>query len=506
MPRPDQPSSAFDELGIAASIENLTADILALYTADSIPWVIGYSGGKDSTSVVQLVWNALSQLPRDQRHKHVYIISTDTLVENPVVAQWVGNALEAMQQAADSQGLPVSTHRLKPKIENTFWVNLLGRGYPAPRPMFRWCTTRLKIQPSGDFISDVVRKSGEAIVVLGMRRAESAMRARIMERHAAAQIKEGLTPNKNLANSLIYTPIENWSNDDVWMYLLHYKNPWGYDNKNLLALYKGASEGGECPLVYDNSMPSCGDSRFGCWVCTMVGKDKSMAAMIQNDDEKRWMLPLLNFRDEELAADDDRRFRDFRRMNGRVQLFHDRPIPGPYWQHIREDWLRKVLMIQKQVHETPNLPDVVRQTEIITLEELQEIRKIWVLEKHEFEDSVPRIYRDVCGRPYPGPRLDDTLAFGKEEMDLLCGATDDDGIHYGLVRELLDVERHYRKRNRRAGLFDAIEASIKKGFYENEQDAIDFARKLESTLKDAHDRSSDRIDIGTSTEEVIETI
>src|SRR6266436_5078250 len=94
------------------------------------------------------------------------------------------------------------------------------------------------------------------------------------------------------------TPIEDWSNDDVWLYLMQVRNPWGHDNKSLLGMYQGASEGGECPLVVDSSTPSCGSSRFGCWVCTVVDKDRSMEAMIKNDEEKVWMTPLLDFRNE----------------------------------------------------------------------------------------------------------------------------------------------------------------------------------------------------------------
>ena len=98
------------------------------------------------------------------------------------------------------------------------------------------------------------------------------------------RFRDRLSPNANLPNSLVYTPIEDWSNDDVWLYLMQVKNPWGHDNKTLLGMYQGASEGGECPLVIDTSTPSCGSSRFGCWVCTVVEKDRSMEAMIKNDE------------------------------------------------------------------------------------------------------------------------------------------------------------------------------------------------------------------------------
>ena len=132
----------------------------------------------------------------------------------------------------------------------------------------------------------MVERHGEAILVLGTRKAESAARARVMERYERIRTRERLSPNGDLPNSYVYTPVEDWTNDDVWMFLMQYQNPWGYDNKDLLSMYRGASPDGECPLVVDTSTPSCGDSRFGCWVCTLVDQDKSMQAMIRNDEER----------------------------------------------------------------------------------------------------------------------------------------------------------------------------------------------------------------------------
>ena len=246
----------------------------------------------------------------------------------------------------------------------------------------------------------MVRQSGEAIVVLGTRKAESTKRAAVMERLERQRVRECLSPNDSLPNSFVYSPIENWSNDDVWLFLMQLPNRWGYDNKDLLTMYQGASPDGECPLVVDTSTPSCGDSRFGCWVCTLVDKDKSMQAMIQNDDEKEWMLPLLELRNA-LDVPDDRPLRDFRRMRGGVQLFHDRPIPGPYLQKTREDWLHRVLTAQTWVRR--NGPEYVRDIQLITLDELQEIRRIWVVDKHEVEDSLPGIYEAATGEPYSCP-------------------------------------------------------------------------------------------------------
>lgn len=209
-------ASAFAEHGFKTTIATLLAEVCELYLSDEVPWVIGYSGGKDSTAALQLVWLALSQLPHERRKKPVHVISTDTLVENPIVALWVSKSLEKMADEAEKQGLPLSAHRLTPEPTNTFWVNLIGRGYPAPRPKFRWCTERLKIMPSTTFISTVVQKHGEAILVLGSRKAESASRARVMERFEDKRVRDRLSPNGSLPNSFVYTPLEEWTNDDVW--------------------------------------------------------------------------------------------------------------------------------------------------------------------------------------------------------------------------------------------------------------------------------------------------
>lgn len=469
------PTSAFGAHGFKGTIDEVVAEAQTLYLADQIPWVVGYSGGKDSTAVLQLVWTMLSALPASERHKPVHVISTDTLVENPVVARWVSTSLETMRRAAAEQGLPIEPHRLTPDVTNTFWVNLIGRGYPAPRPKFRWCTERLKIKPSNAFVRRVVRENGEAILVLGTRKAESSGRRHRMEKLEASRIRERLSPNDSLPNSLVYSPIEDWTNDDVWLYLMQVENPWGYDNRDLMAMYRGASEDNECPLVVDSSTPSCGDSRFGCWVCTLVDKDKSMSAMIQNDEEKEWMLPLLELRNA-LDVADDRPLRDFRRMNGKVQLFHDRPIPGPYTEAARHEWLRRLLEAQTWIRN--NGPEYVRDIELVTLEELHEIRRIWVFEKHEIEDALPRIYERETGQPFPGPSLDDVLVLSADDLAILRELCADDPLHYELTRELLDVERQYRTMLRRAGLFDALERSLRRHYFDDEADAVEHARRL----------------------------
>ncbi|MCU1493421.1 MAG: sulfurtransferase DndC [Acidimicrobiaceae bacterium] len=459
--------SAFAD-GLRSAVDSLVAETRALYLEDDVPWVVGYSGGKDSTAVLQIVWLALAGLPEEQRGKTVHVITTDTLVENPIVSAWVGRSLTIMGERAAELGIPITPHRLTPAVEDTFWVNLIGKGYPAPRPKFRWCTERLKIKPSNTFIRNVVRAHGEAILVLGTRKAESQSRARTMAAAESGRVRDRLSPNVSLPNSLVYSPVEDWTNDDVWSFLMQVENPWGYSNRDLLTLYQGASTDGECPLVVDSTTPSCGSSRFGCWTCTLVDKDKSMTAMITNDEDKEWMSPLLELRNA-LDLTDDRPLRDFRRMNGSVQLFHDEPIHGPYLQTARHQWLTQLLQAQETIRRKG--PQEARDIDLITAAELEEIRRIWVVDKHEFEDALPGIYEAATGRAYAGPELSDRLPLGRTEVEILAELCGDDRLHFETVRELLDVEQRHRLMLRRSGLFGALERALERGFYDDIDDA-----------------------------------
>ena len=421
---------------------------------------------------------ALSELPADKLKKTVHVISTDTLVESPVVALWATESLRKMKERAKAAELPIIPHRLTPTTTNTFWVNLIGRGYPYPRRDFRWCTDRLKIDASNRFIKEVLDAESEAILVLGSRKAESATRKAVMEGYEKKRYRENLSPNGSFPNSYVFTPIENWQNDNVWQFLMQYENPWGHSNKDLLAMYSGASADGECPLVIDTSTPSCGNSRFGCWVCTMVSEDKSMAAMIKNDEEKSWMLPMLDFRNY-IAGDweTDRRRRDFRRRDGHLTWYNDRLVHGPYTQETREDFLRRLLQVEKLVHEIG--PDSIKEVPLITMEELKLIRQIWLDEFHEFEDNLPKIYEEETGKPYQDGSIGKNKYFGAAEAKILKEVCDD---MYGeeellpqMLKALLDVEAKAAAISNKRNAINNLEKEIKKAFYKNEEEAQEIA-------------------------------
>uniref|UniRef100_UPI00404734F6 DNA phosphorothioation system sulfurtransferase DndC n=1 Tax=Rheinheimera sp. TaxID=1869214 RepID=UPI00404734F6 len=489
--------SAFGAQGLKKTLEDAKAHVKQLYLSDEIPWVIGYSGGKDSTAILQLIWYALIDLKAEGKcHKDVHVISTDTLVENPFVAMWVEKSLERMKETTAKQGLPIIPHRLTPAVKDRFWVNLIGKGYPAPRYKFRWCTDRLKISPSNTFINGLVDKRGEAILVLGTRKAESTARAASMDHYENIDTNtrkaDGLTANGSLERVWVYTPIAEWTNDDVWVYLNSVPNPWNFPNQDLMGMYQGATEGGECPLVVDKSTQSCGDSRFGCYVCTMVSEDKSMTAMIANDDEKDWMLPLLALRNEIDVNDAnrdkkldklrrDKARRDFRRMNGTLTVHISKHgadiVPGPYIQSFREQLLQKVLEAQVSVQQMG--PPEVKTLELLPLEELEEIRRIWLEEKLEVEDNLPAIYEKVIKKPYPGEKrahhpVLNTTVLGK--LKNYCAEHNDgDGLMYQQVRAVMAIANKHKHQLRRANLAAELDESLEKGAFSSLEEAKIFA-------------------------------
>lgn len=300
-------------------VEDAKVQIKSAYKLDNRPWVIGYSGGKDSTVVVQLVFEALCELNRDELHKKVYVISSDTLVETPLIINSINQTLRRIQDAALERNLPIETHKVKPVINNSFWVNIIGKGYPTPNQQFRWCTDRLKIDPANQFIMDKVSSFGEVIMVLGVREDESMSRGNTIRSHSV----DGklFMRHSTLSNAYVYAPIRNFSLDDVWDYLLSdkHKSPWGDDNHDLHSLYQD-SNSGECPLVMDktikDSAGSCGNSRFGCWVCTVVNEDKALTGFIQSGHS--WLKPLRDYRDWLTSIRDDRTRRMKYRMNGQI--------------------------------------------------------------------------------------------------------------------------------------------------------------------------------------------
>ncbi len=436
--------------------------IKKVYLTYERPFIVGYSGGKDSTLTLQLVWEAIEGIPRKKIKQPIYVITTDTLVEAPPIESFILKNIDSINAAAKKQSLPITARLLTPLIEESFWVNLLGKGYPAPSRMFRWCTERLKIEPVDRFIRKHVDEYGEATVVLGARSDESASRSQVLSSKKRDNL--GLSKHPTLPAAYVFTPIEKLTTDEVWSYLLSEDNKWGVDNNILKILYANAA-GGECPMVLDKTSPSCGNSRFGCWTCTVVQKDITMKNLI--DQGETWMKPLLKFRDLLSSTQDPSKkhiYREMKRRDGRVSFIRDkqgnisydengkpRVVPGPYKLKWRQSFLRDLLEVQGSIRKHgPN-----KEVSLISREELEHIRNYWREEKHDWADTVPQIYREVTGEEL-FIETEDGVHFNGDDLKLLKDICKEEDVPPEMIPRLIDQERKYQGVSKRTGIIDKI--------------------------------------------------
>jgi len=432
------------------NLKDIHKEIQEVYLSDQRPWVIGYSGGKDSTTALQLIFYAISDLPTEKRHKPIHVISTDTLVETPLIVDFIDNTHKRISAKTQENNLPFITHRLKPKIPNSFWVSLIGKGYPAPSQRFRWCTERLKIRPANDFITEQISKYGEVVLILGVRRQESATRSQVVSLYEIPN--SVLSRHSTFSGAFVYTPIKEWSIDDVWTYLLQVPSPWGNDNRDLVALYRTAD--GECPLVVDETTPTCGNSRFGCWVCTLVTEDKSLKALM--DSGETWLLPLLQIHDflvKTQTPENKRLYREHKRKDGKIWLKSDGSgviSRGPYKFEVRKQILAMVLEAQKEVD--LKRPDL--KTQLILPEELFEIRRLWKINESDWEDSLPKIYRNNMGTDLDWVK--DDINFSVKEKNLLSEIAQKHNVPVAVPMRLIDVTLQSKGMSKRAAIFKKI--------------------------------------------------
>ncbi len=445
---PEETGSSLTEL-----VRFCIQEIQEQYCEDGLPWVIGFSGGKDSTAVLQLVFAAIEGLPIEKRIKEIHVLSNDTLVENPKVIEYLDRQLGLIRDAGKNQLFahnPSLFHVIKtvPKLEDTFWLNLIGKGYPSPNRWFRWCTERMKINPTSDYILKTVNKHGKAIILLGTRKDESANRAASMKQYEL----DGVRLRKHsLPNAFVFAPIAEMTNKQVWAYLTRNPNPWGGDNQELVRLYYSAFDIQECPLVIDTTTPSCGNSRFGCWTCTVVDKDKSMTGMILNGEE--WMRPLLRFRDKLKDIRDKDEFREKRRRSGQDGI-------GPFTIDTRKEILEELLTIQEQIY--PNI-----QTHLISIQELSAIQVQWHYDG-KFQYSVAEIYQRITGRSLMLSEYS-SLERRKEEFAMLESISEENDVQADHIKELLELERGHLAFLRRGTIFASMEQKIKRFVKENEE-------------------------------------
>ena len=325
------------------------------------PWIVAYSGGKDSTLLLHLVWEAAAAVPAGAPRRPVYVVSNDTLVESPLVIRHLRQSLAVIREAARRDGLPITVKVTEPCIDQTFWVNVIGRGYIPPTRNFRWCTDRMKIAPTNDLIRKLVLTHRRAVLLVGTRRSESQTRGRAMARRGVTAA--AMNPHDTIPDCRMFAPLADLDDDDVWKILMQRRPPWGGTHRDLVTLYRNAG-GGECPLVLSKEdAPSCGTTspRFGCWTCTVVRKDRSMRGLIDaGHDDEDMLEALAEFREWLIVLREDNRNRLPVRRDGRTKLREDGTrVFGPFRLEVRQEILDRLRALEEQIGEMLIEPDEI---------------------------------------------------------------------------------------------------------------------------------------------------
>jgi DNA sulfur modification protein DndC len=321
-------------------------------------WIIGFSGGKDSTALLKVFASAVGQARRAPRW--IDVIYCDTGVENPVLDSYVKTLFANLDKEFTERGTPFRTAMLKAPVKERFFVKVIGRGYPPPTNSFRWCTNNLRIKPVSRFIRKAA--SDDAIVALGMRRAESQQRDRSLQRGGGEIWQMQIEGGRQYR---LFLPILDLDVFEVWDAVFTLPCPESIEAETLAALYRGAS--GECPIVKAPQAAPCASGRFGCWTCTVVRKDRSSRALINAGHLE--LLPYLEFRDWLASIRNDISRRWPHRRRGSAGL-------GPFTLATRIEILQRLEALEKSVGAT-----------LLPSEERIEIGRLWVLDE-EMDRSV----------------------------------------------------------------------------------------------------------------------
>ncbi|WP_298496996.1 DNA phosphorothioation system sulfurtransferase DndC [Helicobacter ganmani] len=360
-------------------IQSTLEELKTKFLASKRTWVVAFSGGKDSTCALQLVYEMLVSLQPHQR-RQTYAIASNTLVEAPHIDKFLKEVIDSINLHARKNNIPFEILQVSPSLKDDFWVNLIGKGYPSPTRTFRWCTDRLKITPAKAEVAKITQKYGSALLILGSRKAESSNRKKSIEKRILNE--EGYSQHHDFPDTLTFSPIVEWSTDEVWAYLSTHKPLWDKDHSELFSLYAKAS-GEECQFITDLSQSSCGGSRFGCWVCTVVNEDKSMQGFIESGQEN--LKPLNEFRNyiKDLREDCNARA-DYKRDGRAVYKVGGL---GPFLSHIRVEILKRLLQTEQEFMRNGG-------SELITDSQIDAIQEQWSKE-FDFENKAIQLAQEV---------------------------------------------------------------------------------------------------------------
>lgn len=431
-----------------------------VYKFDNRPWIIGYSGGKDSTMLIKLVFQMVMNLKKEDRKKKIFIVTSDTMVENPIVENHMNNSSKCINQSSMSTGLGIKSVIITPDIAQSFWSMVIGLGYPTPEPPgFRWCTDKLKIIPMNKFTNSIIKEFGEVVLLLGVRKSESISRQRSIERREI--LGKILTPHNDIEKAYVYNPLTAIPNETVWEFLLENDglSEWGADMNYLYKLYRGENLPEEQSVVGEidkDKLAVTGNSRFGCWCCTIVKEDKSLQNFINGGSVE--LIPLRELRNWLVSIRHDANYRDKKRRNGAVYKKANGDIGlGPFTLNARAIILKRLLEVQRDLNENyANCRDL----ELISIDELKYIDTLWEQEGDLSRRMLVDIYSDVMNKLLPWDSYKSSL-YTEDVVEILKNAAEKEGIPFELISKLItsiEKNKHFVKGNKVQKEFDKIMA------------------------------------------------
>ena len=318
------------------------------YSKNSLPWSLGFSGGKDSSALLKLVYIALENLKT--RYKPVTVIFCDTGVEIPIVRSLVIETLNNISIEAIENDVPIKTHVVSPTLQDRYFSKVIGRGYPPPSYKFRWCTDVLRINPIRNFLNKML---GQSVILLGIRKGESMERDKVILRHKTNS--EYYLQQANNKNVIIYSPIIEYKVHDVWSIITENSAPRSIDAEKLQILYSILTSDSSDNINSSDIFNAKG--RLGCWTCTVVRQDKAVANLIREGYKS--LEPLFEFRNWLVTIRNDSSYRCKFRRNGNIGL-------GPFTLAARKEILSKLLETQSKTR-----------WNLINDEEIDYIQKQW---------------------------------------------------------------------------------------------------------------------------------
>ncbi len=427
-------------MNLTERIEETKQLLKEQYLADDRPWVVTFSGGKDSSTVLHLTVEVIQELKKENKDtKTVYIVSSDTRVEMPVIDKYFHKKIDELRKFINKHQLNMQVAVVSPESKDSYWPLLLGKGYPSPNQSFRWCTDRLKIKPATKFLTSLSTNNKSILMLLGVRSDESQTRAKSIEKRDRNH--RGLVKHDNVPNAFVLSPVKHWTNPEVWSFLSTYKAPWG-SHDDMMKLYDKGSGEADCNIALNPESPSCGKTRFGCWVCTVVSKDKSMENMLRHKEDK-WMTPLHKFRNilEKYREVDSGKRQSIRR-NGQKGF-------GPFTMATRQELFKKLLKIEK------DLLNNLEGRYLISDEDIIQIQKEWLHDGDFFETAI-----SLANRYGRNIRHESKKAFSNEEQDYFKSLCEENGIQIELMDKLIQTEHKYRHQLKRSGVFTDIEETV----------------------------------------------